>query len=132
MPQLLSDVLSFINSPHILPWIHIVAMLFFAVVVLRLSDSALKRLRLLIPPGDVPRVMRAEQRAETLRHIIRSVVKFVLIVFVGLTISGELGFNIGPLLASVGIAGVAIGFGAQSLVKDVISGFFILLEDQYS
>src|SRR5215471_4966431 len=118
MPQLLRVVLQYINSPHILPWIHIATMLFFAVVVLRLSDSALKRLRLLIPPGDVPRVMRAEQRAETLRHIIRSVVMFVLIVFVGLTISGELGFNIAPLLTISGIAGVAIGFGGQSLVKD--------------
>ena len=73
-----------------------------------------------------------DQRAETLRLIVRSVVKFALIVFVGLTISSELGFNIAPLLASVGIVGVAVGFGAQSLVKDVISGFFILLEDQYS
>src|SRR5262249_31528854 len=45
--------------------------------------------------------------------------------------SGELGFNIAPLLTISGIAGVAIGFGGQSLVKDVISGFFILLEDQY-
>lgn len=131
MPQLLNDVLQYIYAPRLQPWIHIVMMLFFAVVVLRLSDSALKRLRLLIPAGDIPRVMRAEQRAETLRHIVRSVVKFVLIVFVGLTISGELGFPIAPLLTSVGIAGVAIGFGAQSLVKDVISGFFILLEDQY-
>ena len=47
------------------------------------------------------------------------------------TIISELGFDIGPILASAGIAGLAIGFGAQSLVKDVISGFFILFEDQY-
>jgi small conductance mechanosensitive channel len=48
-----------------------------------------------------------------------------------LLIGSELGFNILPVLASAGIAGLAIGFGAQSLVKDVISGFFILFEDQY-
>src|SRR3712207_2593896 len=44
---------------------------------------------------------------------------------------GEFGFNLGPLLASAGIVGVAIGFGAQSLVKDLIAGLFMLLEDQY-
>ena len=131
MPLFLRQILQFTFAPTLQPWFHVAAMLFFAIVVLRLSDSALKRLRLLIPAGDAFGVTRADQRAETLRHIIRSVVKFALIVFVGLTISSELGFNIGPLLASVGIAGVAIGFGAQSLVKDVISGFFILLEDQY-
>src|SRR5262249_8620343 len=91
----------------------------------------LKRLRLLVPPADALGFARATQRAETLRQIVRSVVKFALFIFVGLTITSDFGFNIAPLLASVGIAGVAIGFGAQSLVKDVISGFFILLEDQY-
>ena len=55
----------------------------------------------------------------------------MLLLIVALTISSELGFDIGPILASAGIAGLAIGFGAQSLVKDVISGFFILFEDQY-
>ena len=43
----------------------------------------------------------------------------------------ELGFNLGPLLAGVGIVGLAVGFGAQNLVRDVITGFFILFEDQY-
>jgi small conductance mechanosensitive channel len=62
---------------------------------------------------------------------VRSVSRGILVVVVVLTISSELGFDIGPILASAGIAGLAIGFGAQSLVKDVISGFFILLEDQY-
>src|SRR5690242_2912876 len=131
MPEFLRHTLEYSFAPRLLPWLHIAVMIFLSVVALRLSDSALRRLKLLIPAGDNLRVTRAEQRAETLRHIVRSVVKFALIVFIVLTISSELGFNIGPLLASVGIAGVAIGFGAQSLVKDVISGFFILLEDQY-
>src|SRR5438093_11169129 len=54
-----------------------------------------------------------------------------MILVVVLMISSELGFNIGPVLASAGIVGLAVGFGAQSLVKDVISGFFILFEDQF-
>ena len=133
MPEFLKNILQSTYAPGLIrSWFRIAGMLFLAFLALRLIDSALKRLRLLIPSaGDAFGLTRAEQRAETLRHIIRSVVKFALIVFVGLTISSELGFNMGPLLASVGIVGVAIGFGAQSLVKDVISGFFILLEDQY-
>jgi small conductance mechanosensitive channel len=133
MPEFLNR---FLYSPFgfalIRSLVRIAGMVLLAFLSLRLIDSALKRLRLLIPSaGDAFGLTRAEQRAETLRHIIRSVVKFALIIFIGLTISSELGFDMGPLLASVGIVGVAIGFGAQSLVKDVISGFFILLEDQY-
>src|SRR6185312_12402186 len=81
--------------------------------------------------ADVIGVARVEQRTETLRHIIRSIAKGILILVVALLIGAELGFNIGPVLASAGIAGLAVGFGAQSLVKDVISGFFILFEDQF-
>ena len=94
-------------------------------------ESALARLRLIIPPSDVLGVARVEQRAETLRHIIWSVSRGILLVIIVLTVSSELGFDIAPILASAGIVGLAVGFGAQSLVKDVISGFFILFEDQY-
>jgi small conductance mechanosensitive channel len=85
-------------------------------------DSALKRLHLLAPPGERAGGIRVEQRAETLRQVVRSVGKVVVAVILGLTISSELGFPLGLLLASVGIASLAIGFGAQSLVKDIISG----------
>src|SRR5262252_2005332 len=98
-------------------------------VTLRLIDSVLNRLRLLVPAADIARV---EQKTETLRHIIRNICKIILLVILTLTISSEFGINIGPVLASAGIAGLAVGFGAQSLVKDVISGFFILFEDQFS
>src|SRR5262249_42985110 len=66
-------------------------------------------------------------------YILRSVSKAVLIVVVILLISSELGFYdyLYPVLASAGVAGLAIGFGAQSLVKDVIAGFFILSGDRY-
>src|SRR5437868_11510989 len=100
MSQFFTHLLGSTYAPPVIVWFHIAVMLLLAIVVLKLSDSALKRLRLLIPPGDPFGITRAEQRAETLRYIVRSVVKFGLIVFVGLTISGELGFNIGPLLAS--------------------------------
>lgn len=69
------------------------------------------------------------QRAHTLTHIVRDVVRIV-IVFAGvMMILSEVGIDLKPLLAAAGLGGLAIGFGAQSLVKDVISGFFILLEN---
>ncbi len=74
--------------------------------------------------------MRARQ-VKTMAGVISSVGKFTIFFVASLQILSQLGFNLGPLLASAGIAGLAIGFGAQTLVKDVINGFFILLENQY-
>ena len=70
------------------------------------------------------------KRADTLTHVIRDVGQTAIAGVGGLLILSELGVHMGPLLAAAGIGGLAIGFGAQSLVKDMISGFFILLENQ--
>ena len=70
------------------------------------------------------------KRAETLSSIIRYVINVVVMLTSAVMILGEIGIEIGPILAAVGVLGLAVGFGAQSLVKDLISGFFILLEDQ--
>jgi small-conductance mechanosensitive channel len=74
---------------------------------------------------------RRRQRAEAIGSVLRSFVTAVVFTMGALLVFGELGFNLGPLLASAGIVGVALGFGAQSLVKDLIAGLFMLLEDQY-
>ncbi|MEU8611482.1 mechanosensitive ion channel family protein [Actinoplanes sp. NPDC048791] len=74
---------------------------------------------------------RRRQRAEAIGSVLRSFVTAVVFTMAVLLVMGELGFNLGPLLASAGIVGVALGFGAQSLVKDLIAGLFMLLEDQY-
>jgi moderate conductance mechanosensitive channel len=71
------------------------------------------------------------QQLRTLGGVINGVGLFVIVFVTGLQILPLLNINIAPLLASAGIAGLAIGFGAQTLVKDVINGFFILLESQY-
>ncbi len=68
-------------------------------------------------------------RLRTLLPLIRNAARLVLGVIVVLTVLSEIGVDIAPLLAGAGIAGIAVGFGAQSLVKDVITGVFILLED---
>jgi small conductance mechanosensitive channel len=129
MPEFLRETFGR-YAPIAIPLVRIGGILLAVIIILKLLDSGLKRLRLLIPANSIG-VARVEQRAETLRHIIRSVAKGVLGAILLLTISSELGFDIGPILASAGILGLAVGFGAQSLVKDVISGFFILLEDQF-
>ncbi|MEA2113727.1 MAG: mechanosensitive ion channel family protein [Patescibacteria group bacterium] len=72
-----------------------------------------------------------KKREDTIIAVSNGLVKVVVWVFVIFTIVSELGVNIGPLLAGAGIFGLAIGFGAQSLVKDFVSGLFILLENQY-
>ncbi|WP_199752924.1 mechanosensitive ion channel family protein [Actinoplanes sp. ATCC 53533] len=74
---------------------------------------------------------RRRQRAEAIGSVLRSFVTAVVFTMAVLLVLGELGFNLGPLLASASIVGVALGFGAQSLVKDLIAGLFMLLEDQY-
>ena len=74
---------------------------------------------------------RRRQRTETLGSVLRSIASFAVGAVAGSMVLAELGLDLTPLLASAGIVGVALGFGAQNLVRDVISGMFMLLEDQY-
>jgi small-conductance mechanosensitive channel len=75
---------------------------------------------------------RSEQRGATLAGVAVSLIRIVVWTTAGLLLLGVLGVNLGPFLAGASIVGVAVGFGAQSLVKDFFSGFFILVEDQYA
>ncbi|MER6831393.1 mechanosensitive ion channel family protein [Streptosporangium sp. NPDC000563] len=74
---------------------------------------------------------RRRQRAETIGSVLRHIASIIILGTAALTILERLSIPIAPLLTSVGILGVAIGFGAQELVKDFIAGMFMLLEDQY-
>src|SRR5215831_1961707 len=87
----------------------------------RTADLHIRKL----PPG-----LRVQQ-IKTLASVITSVGVFVILFVALLEVLSLLGLNLGPMLASAGIAGLAIGFGAQTLVHDFINGFFILLENQY-
>src|SRR5262245_61374177 len=130
MPKFLEDLFRYLSIPALVyPLIRVAFILMFGVVVLKLIDSALNRPRKFVVHGAGVRTTRLDQRAETLSHIARGVSRTLLGVVLLLWITSELGFNIGPLLTTAGITGLAIGFGAQSLIKDIISGFFILLED---
>ncbi|HEU4350865.1 MAG TPA: mechanosensitive ion channel family protein [Burkholderiales bacterium] len=69
-------------------------------------------------------------RVETLARVFRNAAAIVIVVLAGTLVLGELGVSIAPILATAGVAGIAIGFGAQSLIRDYFNGFFLLLDDQ--
>jgi small conductance mechanosensitive channel len=131
MPQLLRSIFASIDVRIIVPALHIISVILIGYILMKLIDSALNRLKRIIPAEDAIDAARVTQRTDTLRAIVRSVSKAVLLVVVILLIADQLGYDTKPILASAGILGLAVGFGAQSLVKDVISGFFILFEDQF-
>jgi len=91
------------------------------------------RLRPVAPTteGAVPMSPRREQRARTIGSLLRSISSAVVLLVALVMVLAEFGVALGPILASAGIVGVAIGFGAQNLVRDFLSGMFMLLEDQY-
>jgi small-conductance mechanosensitive channel len=75
--------------------------------------------------------LRVKQRAETIGLVLRSVVRITVVAIAVTMVLGELGISIGPLIAGAGIVGIALGFGAQTIVKDFLSGMFMLIEDQF-
>jgi len=76
-------------------------------------------------------IERRQQRAETIGSVLKSTASILILVWVVLTCLSVVQVNIAPFLASAGLVGLAIGFGAQNLVRDFVSGVFMLLEDQY-
>lgn len=108
----------------------IALILLIAFILVRLLRIATNRLVLLSKSQELPQGMRAQQ-LRTLASVINSVGVFIIFFFATMQLLSTFGVDMKPLLASAGIAGLAIGFGAQTLVKDVINGFFILLENQY-
>ncbi len=99
----------------------------FAKFLRRLVRRALLRISDLKPVVDE----RVEQRTKALTALSSSVISVVVWTIAVLTSLGTLGINLAPLVAGAGIAGVALGFGAQSLVRDFLSGVLMLIEDQY-
>ncbi|PWN01449.1 mechanosensitive ion channel protein MscS [Nocardioides silvaticus] len=80
---------------------------------------------------DAATAARRAQRAETMAGIFQSIITVIVVAVVGTMILSELGVDIAPIIASAGIIGIALGFGAQSLVRDFLAGIFIFMEDQY-
>jgi moderate conductance mechanosensitive channel len=110
--------------------VRIVALVLAAFVVSRLGRLAVHRVeRRMRAAPDRERELEL-QRIATVTNILTNALMIVVWTVVVLLVLGELNINLAPLIAGAGIAGVALGFGAQSLVRDALMGFFILFEDQ--
>jgi hypothetical protein len=84
---------------------------------------------LILGPGNM--VARQKERARTTGTVLSSTLNSIVWIIALAMLMGEFGFNLGPLIASAGVIGVALGLGAQTIVRDVLSGIFMLVEDQY-
>ncbi|MBV9524141.1 MAG: mechanosensitive ion channel, partial [Alphaproteobacteria bacterium] len=104
------------------------AVVLVALVLWELFSSAIERYLSAVDGNGI--LLQRSARARTLLPLLRTSMLVVLIVLLSLIVLAELGINIAPLLAGAGVVGLAIGFGSQALVKDVITGLFILIEDQ--
>jgi small conductance mechanosensitive channel len=129
----------------------IALILVLAMVLRMLLNRAIRRLVTGAAEGSIPVVLRPlhdrtkghlleasplsserrRQRAETIGSVLRSTASLVVFTVAGAMVLSELSFDLGPVLASAGIVGVAVGFGAQNLIKDFLNGMFMILEDQY-
>jgi small conductance mechanosensitive channel len=127
----MSEIFKNITSWLTTSGIRVVGILITLIILSQMSRWIVKWLERFIPEKDTLQASEAKKRAQTLGTILRHALLIVLFFIAILMILGELGIQLGPLLATAGIGALAIGFGAQSLVKDVISGFFIILENQY-
>jgi small conductance mechanosensitive channel len=108
--------------------IWIIILFFFGRIILKLI---VKRFVQIADDGDDSRVSQKEKRAKTLGHIVVTTGNIIIYAIILLMVLSLFGLDITPILAGAGVIGLAIGFGAQSLVKDFVSGLFILVEDQY-
>ena len=143
---------AFVNAEDALhTGIRIVIIIVVAVATRFLMHRAVRRLTKRTGDGKVPVMLRPlkgrakeaavratgllaerrRQRSETIRSVLQSVISIVIGSIAVILVLGELGINLAPIIASAGIAGVALGFGAQSLVKDYLNGISMILEDQY-
>jgi small conductance mechanosensitive channel len=109
--------------------LRIVLILILAWVVVRVAQRAIRLLRNRVA-GRLDDDREAIKRAETLSRVFRYLVVVVVSLIAGMLVLGELGVSVAPILGAAGVVGLAVGFGAQSLVKDYFTGFFLLLENQ--
>jgi len=115
--------------------LRVISVLLIAIISQSLGHRTIDRAVAKLASADIKPgpgvVARQAERARTIGTVLTSTLNaFIWVIAFGM-ILGEFGFDLGPVIASAGIIGVAIGLGAQSLVKDVLSGIFMLVEDQY-
>jgi small-conductance mechanosensitive channel len=111
--------------------LQIVLIVVGALIAIRIGSYVVMRIEKAFEDDDHSMMSEREKQAATLGRVIRSVVRLIVWTVAMLMILKEIGIEIGPILAGVGVVGLAVGFGAQSLVKDFLSGVFVLIENQY-
>jgi small conductance mechanosensitive channel len=150
MPAWAEDWLQENGETLIATPLRILLIVVLAVVVRLLVNRAIRRLTDRTAAGAVPTILRQRrgraavprdaseqgtarrtQRAEAIGSVLRSFASIVILGIAVVLVLGELGINLAPIVASAGVVGVALGFGAQNLIKDFIAGIGIILEDQY-
>jgi len=126
-----------VDLQAVLEWVvsnglKILLILIGALVVIKLAAFITRRVEKAFDDNDPSTMNEREKQAATLGKVIRNVIRILVWGVALMMVMRELGIDVGPLLAGVGIVGLAVGFGAQSLVKDFLSGMFVLIENQYN
>jgi len=121
---------------EILVWVRtsgprVLVILIGSLLLIRLLRAVSDRILRLMANGGEPTVTEREKRGRTLASLLRTVGTTTILVIAVMMVFRDIGLDITPLVAGAGVVGLAIGFGAQSLIKDIIAGTFILLEDQF-
>jgi small-conductance mechanosensitive channel len=113
--------------------LRILLIIIVAYVLLRLLRVALNRMETILIRAGIPSEAvpdAAMKRVRTLMSVLWTIIASLIWFMAVLTTLGQIGVNVGPILAGAGVVGLAVGFGAQNLVKDLVSGFFLILENQ--
>ena len=123
----LIDVLGFAASR----FASIIVIVIISVIALRLLRTLVQRIVKQVLESRQGSSQEINQRATTLAALVESTGRYVILFIATLMVLGTFGISLAPLIASAGIAGIAVAFGAQSLIADTFNGFFILLEGQF-
>ena len=116
--------------------LHILTILIVAFLIRKLGGRAITRALDKVAtadfvPGPNSRLFRQQERAKTAGTLLKSVLNTIIFVITLSMVLSEFGLNLGPIIASAGVFGVALGLGAQTIVRDVFCGILMLIEDQY-
>ncbi|MFH1501776.1 MAG: mechanosensitive ion channel family protein [Candidatus Eisenbacteria bacterium] len=131
------DWSTILNFEDVLEWltrsgIRVLVILVGAFVVIKLLGFVTRRIERFFDDDDPTTMNEREKQAATLGKVMRNIIRVLVWGVAGMMVLKEIGLDIAPILAGVGIAGLAIGFGAQSVVKDFLAGMFVLVENQYN
>lgn len=113
----------------VIPLVRITIVLFVSAVIIKVANEVITRILFMGKKGNIH---FDDNKRKTLASLLKSIVRYVTYFMAALNILEIIGINTTSLLTAVGVGGLAVSFGAQNLVKDVISGFFLIFEDQYN